>query len=151
MNLYDLHPKPETLKGYEQRFDVPELAWVELISRNHKLTISKRFNPDLFRDLEPGLMKEPAYAFTYARNFLKGRWTKAEPVIMKSPEWAVRYAEQVIKGRWPEAEPFILKNSAQACNYAIDVLKQRWPKAERIIAKSQYWRREYEDWFKVKL
>ncbi len=39
---------------------------------------------------------------------IKGRWLEAEPYIMKDPEWAYWYARDIIKGRWPEAEPYIM-------------------------------------------
>jgi len=39
---------------------------------------------------------------------------------MKDPEWAFLYAKNIIGGRWPEAEEFIFKNDA----YTIDTYKQ---------------------------
>jgi len=39
-------------------------------------------------------MKDPEYAYRYARYVLKGRWSKAEPVIAKYPFWWDRYKKR---------------------------------------------------------
>lgn len=151
MNLFDLHKKPETLKGYEQRFHVPQLAYDELMARNKKVLNSHRPHPSRYEDLEPGLLQVPEYAFAYVNFVLHKRWPEAERVIMKNPFMAYLYAMNIIDGRWPEAEPTILKNSADSAMYAMDVLKRPWPEGEKVIRKASYWKREYEKHFKVKI
>jgi len=53
--------------------------------------------------LEPIILRQPIFAYEYARDVIKGRWPEAEPVIMKDiikESYLVReYAENVIKGR----------------------------------------------------
>jgi hypothetical protein len=55
--------------------------------------------------------ENPKWAYWYAHDVIKGRWSEAEPVIMKGPKWAYFYTHDIIKGRWSEAEPFIMKDS----------------------------------------
>jgi hypothetical protein len=64
-------------------------------------------------------MKDPGWAYWYAREIIKGRWPEAEPYIMKDPQWALIYARDVIKDRWPEAESYIEKDTQLARKYAI--------------------------------
>jgi len=80
-------------------------------------------------------MKDPAIAYDYARDFIKGRWPEAEPIIMKEPSVAVNYTRDVIQGRWPEAEPYIMEKPLHAYVYARDIIKGRWPEAEPSIMK----------------
>jgi len=46
---------------------------------------------------------------------------------MKNSEWAYGYASDIIKDRWSEAEPYIMKNSywADLYNKFIDSLKRK--------------------------
>jgi len=54
----------------------------------------------------------------YARDIRKkGRWSEAEPYIMKNPTYAYWYARYVIEGRFPEAEPYIMKSPEYAAEY----------------------------------
>jgi len=92
MNLFDLHPKPETLKGYQQRFQVPELAYEEAVKRAKGKKGQERRSPDL----EQVLVKDPVWAFMYARDVIKGRWPEAEPVIATSPEDTYYYGLYLI-------------------------------------------------------
>ncbi len=48
-----------------------------------------------------------------------GRWPEAEEFIIKDPKWAYCYAKNVIKGRWPEAEETIRKDPEWAMYYAL--------------------------------
>ena len=61
-------------------------------------------------EAEPIIMKDPGFAYYYARDIIKGRWPETEPIIMKDPEYAFRYAQVIIKDRWLEAEPYIMQN-----------------------------------------
>lgn len=93
-----------------------------------------------FPEEEKILKAYPGYAYTFARDVLKGRWPEAEPNIMRDPEIAFAYVRDIITPsggrlvRWPEAEPFIMKNPAVAVNYAEKVIRDRWPEAEQYIA-----------------
>jgi hypothetical protein len=77
------------------------------------------------KDLEPYLIKDPYYAYLYARD-VKGRWIEAEPIIINSV-WAYYYARNVIKGRWIEAEQHIINDSASVYLYARDIIKGKLP------------------------
>ena len=79
IDLYSNHTNPETLHGYKDRFKIPGFAYEE----------AKR----------------------------TGNWTEAEPYIMKDPEYAYWYARGVIGDRWSEAEPYIMKDPSSAYNY----------------------------------
>jgi hypothetical protein len=51
-------------------------------------------------------------AYFYSIYTLEGRrWPEAEPAIMKNPEYAYLYARDIRKTRWPEAEKYIMKDS----------------------------------------
>jgi len=140
MNLYDLHPKPSTLKGYDKRFQVPELAYEQALKYGNRTP-----------KLEQSIIRSPEYAHKYAFNVLKKRWLEAEPIIATDPHWAVVYAFQVIHGKFPEAEPVIIKSPLDAFLYAIHVLRRRWPEAEPVIAQGPENARTYSALFKVKL
>ena len=73
MNLYSKHTNPETLYGYKDRFEIPSFAYEEA-----RLTGN-------WKEAEPYIMKDPGYAFLYARDVIEGRWKEAEPYIMKNP------------------------------------------------------------------
>jgi hypothetical protein len=63
-NLYSLHSNPEQLFGYDQaNYRVPEMAY--------QLAKEK---PELRKQLEPVIMKDPEWAYRYARNILKRPW-----------------------------------------------------------------------------
>ena len=126
MNLYEYHTNPETLYGYKDRFKIPLFAYKE----------AKRTGNWL--EAEPYIMKDPEYAYFYARDIRKkGRWPEAEPYIMKDPYSAYWYARYVIEGRFPEAEPYIMKDPEYAYMYARDIRKKgRWSEAEPAIATS---------------
>ena len=106
MNLYEYHTNPETLYGYKDRFKIPLFAWEEAERTGN------------WTEAEPYIMKDPYYAYMYARDIRKkGRWKEAEPYIMKDPSSAFLYARWVIGDRWTEAEPYIMKNPFSAYNY----------------------------------
>ena len=126
IDLYSNHTNPETLHGYKDRFKIPGFAYEE----------AKRTGN--WTEAEPYIMKDPTYAYLYARDIRKkGRWPEAEPYIMKDPYSAYWYARYVIEGRWKEAEPYIMKDPEYAYMYARDIRKKgRWSEAEPAIATS---------------
>ena len=125
MNLYDLHSNPEELHGYSTReYKIPELAFNLAVNR-----------PGLRPKLEPYIMKDPKWAYWYAKSILKSPWPEAEPVIIKDPTVAADYAIFILRRPWPEAEPYIMKNAFHAWLYASQMLKRRWPEAEPYIMK----------------
>ena len=139
MNLYEYHTNPETLYGYKDRFKIPLFAYKE----------AKRTGNWL--EAEPYIMKDPEYAYFYARDIRKkGRWSEAEPAIATS-HVVIRYANDVInddvthgfKKRWKEAEPYILRDAQKSALYAI-MLNTPWEEAEPIIRTSNYWWGRYE-------
>jgi hypothetical protein len=100
-NLYSLHSNPEQLFGYDQaKYRIPIVVY-ELAKKK----------PKLRKQLEPVIMKDPEWAYFYARDVRKRPWPEAEPVIMTNPRWAYNYALGILKRPWPEAEPYIMKYS----------------------------------------
>jgi hypothetical protein len=53
-------------------------------------------------ELEKIIIKDPQYAYRYARDIIKGRWIEAEDVISTSSMHAYSYAKDVIQGKLPE-------------------------------------------------
>jgi hypothetical protein len=109
-------------------------------------------------ELEEIIIKDPEYAYNYARDVIQGRWKEAEPIIMKDPYRAYNYALNIIninikdgdvKIRWKEAEPYIMKDPGYAIFYAIRVIEGRWPEAEETIKKNPYWWNRYKEIFKL--
>jgi len=135
MNLYDLHTKPETLKGYEQRFQVPELAYREAARIFNK---TKKRVPELEHTFAKVSRFADEYAYLIRERFLEG-----EPAIAKDPERAAGYAISILKKRWPEAEAAITTNPQGAYQYATHILKRPWPEGEVAIAKSPRWSYHY--------
>ena len=89
-----------------------------------------------WREAEPYIMRNPKYAYKYAKKVLKRRWPAAELYIMQDPEYAVEYAIDVLKSEWREAEPYIMQDPEQAYYYAKTILKSEWPAAERYIMQN---------------
>ncbi len=104
------------------------------------------------------LKRNAGAAYFYALYVLKGRWEDGESKIMKDPLYAYFYARDVLKndptwphknGRWPEAEPYIMEDPASTYRYTEKVLRHRWPEAEHVI-KQQLWAwNKYKKLFKV--
>ena len=59
-------------------------------------------NGKINKDLEPYFIKDPHYAYLYARLIIKDRWIEAEPYIIIDSRYAYRYAKYVINGKLPE-------------------------------------------------
>ena len=98
-------------------------------------------------ELEPIIVKDGFYAYSYARDIIKGRWLEAESVIMQDAYNAYYYSKYVIKGRWLEAEPMLSRNPHYALQYAKDILKERWPDAEKRISLSPSAKSDYVSTF----
>jgi len=145
MNLYDLHSKPETLKGYEQRFQIPHLAYEEAQKIWDKT--GKRIPK-----LEQAIAKDPKLAYQYANEVIMQKFPLGEPVFAKDPELAFNYA-QLSNERFRLGEPTIATDPKWAYLYAFWVVKKRWPEGEPILKIGRNWRYRiaYEDHFKVKL
>jgi hypothetical protein len=79
------------------------------------------------KDLEPFIIKDPCYAYLYARHIIHDRWLEAEQYIIKDPIYAYNYAENVMRSRWIEAEDIIATNSGYAYFYAKYVTKGKLP------------------------
>ena len=134
MDLYKLHSNPETLDGFDQQSNVPEIL--------RDLARSKQ---DLA--IEQKIIKHPRFAYEYAEYVLDRRWPEAEKYIMKHPESAHRYANKFFKDGWPEAEQYIMTDPTWAARYAIDVVERRWPEAEDDIIEDEEEWNEYTDTF----
>jgi len=79
------------------------------------------------KKLELIIIKNPYYAYLYARDVIKGRWIEAEEIISTDSECAYYYSRAVIKGRWTEAEDIISTNSYYSFLYSVDVIKGKLP------------------------
>ena len=152
MNIYKLHSNPETLAGFDQRTDVPEVlrelartkqepAIEQQIMKDPNLVLAyaiKFFNGVGWPAAEEYIMKDAYSAYYYAKYILHRRWKAAEPVIMTDRNLVLNYASKFLKGvGWPAAEPIIIKDPQWAYMYAIDVLEERWPEAEKYIIKDR--------------
>ena len=87
-------------------------------------------------ELEPIIVKDGFYAYSYAKYVIKGRWFEAEPTIMQDAHSAYCYSKDVIKGRWLEVEPTIMQDEEWAYLYARDIIKGRWYDAEERFVQS---------------
>ena len=54
------------------------------------------------KELELIIIKDPEYAYYYAKEVIKGRWIEAENIIATSSLYAYFYALKVIKSKLPE-------------------------------------------------
>ena len=81
---------------------------------------------------EPYIMKEPEWAFKYARDVLKRRWTEAEPYIIKNPYYASQYAVYVVKKRWPEAEKSMASSNIAWGDYLVFLIHQEYSEADKL-------------------
>ena len=125
INLFKLHSNPEKLYGYQEAItQVPRLAW-ELVPPKQK------------DELKSLWLRDPRYAYDYARYRLKGRWPEAEPVIAQDANLSYSYATYVLKSRFPEGEAAIATDLNWAERYARLVLHDPNPEtwAERYKAK----------------
>jgi len=144
MSLFDLHSHPETLKYYDKRFMVPEIAFKEA----RRLWTEEHKRKD---ELEIALAKDFHWAYLYAFNVINQRFLLAEPTIAKDPHSAYMYASVVVKGRWVEGELAIAENAFVSTMYAKHVLKDRFPLGEPAIKNCGGWKQEYEKHFEVKI
>ena len=54
------------------------------------------------KNLEIIIIKDPEYAYFYAKDVIKGRWKEAEQYIINDSRYAFYYATNVIRGKLPE-------------------------------------------------
>ena len=101
-------------------------------------------------EAELNIMKDPLFAYDYAKDVIKGRWPEAESIIMKKPSAAFMYAMYIINGRWSEAEPYIMEDLFMALQYAKNVIKGRWHEAEEYIKNDWAVWDDYKQEFGVK-
>ena len=52
--------------------------------------------------LEKIIIKNPQYAYMYARDVIQNRWIEAEDIISTSSCYTYRYSRDVIQGKLPE-------------------------------------------------
>lgn len=78
------------MDGYENRVRVPELAYEWCLEHGRN------------KEIERHIVTDPEWAYHYAYNVIKDRWSEGEAVIATDPQWAYHYARYVIKDRWPE-------------------------------------------------
>lgn len=105
LNVYEYYDDAKSLTLYNELNDLMFL-----------LETPTWWQPSMVDQLEPlmpMITKSSVLAFCYAVFVMQGRrFTEGEPVIMKDPSWAYKYAKDIIKGRWvdigkPEAEEHI--------------------------------------------
>lgn len=90
MNIYNLHGDPETLLHYDEAYEkLPALIWDKYEDQ-----------PEELKKREKALAKDPRYAYSYARNILKGPFKAGEVAITKSEYYARLYAKFVLKGHF---------------------------------------------------
>ena len=161
MDLYKLHSNPETLDGFDQQSNVPEILR-DLARSKQDLAIEQKIikHPRFayeyaeyvldrrWPEAEKYIMKHPESAHRYANKFFKDGWPEAEQYIMTDPWPAYSYAKKFFKGvGWPEAEQYIMTDPTWAARYAIDVVERRWPEAEDDIIEDEEEWNEYTDTF----
>ena len=59
-------------------------------------------NGKINKKLEQYIIKDPCYAYRYAKDVIKGRWKEAENIIATNSECAYAYALNIIKGKLPK-------------------------------------------------
>jgi hypothetical protein len=80
----------------------------------------------------------------------KQRDKRLEKIIIKSPLYAYYYAQELIKGRWTEAENIIATSSERAYLYALNIIKGKLPENmhNAMIIHADEWAKEYFDFIK---
>ena len=104
------------------------------------------------KDLEKFIIKDPQYAYMYARHIIHDRWLEAEPFFIKDPYYAYYYALNTIKGRWIEAENIISTNSQYAYLYAYYIIKDKLPENmhNAMLLHADLYAKEYFNFIKNK-
>jgi hypothetical protein len=88
------------------------------------------------------------FKYSYKNNT---RLTKYESIIAKNPFYAYDYAKNVVKGRFTLGETMIAKDDLCSYRYAIEVIKQRFPLGEISIIKNKIFIYRYQQLLKCKL
>ena len=97
-------------------------------------------------ELEHIILTSSFYAYYYARDIIKGRWSaytpyraydeasycckrlpELEDIILTDPRIAYYYARNIIKSRWEKAENVIMNHPLYCYCYAADVIKGKLP------------------------
>ncbi len=105
MDIYKIHSKPQSLKGYSKKNSVPAVRWST--AKMHDVL-------DAFEDI---WAKSAYYAYKYAMVTGK-RFLKGEAAIAKHPTYAFNYALYVLHGkRFPAGEAAINSQPALAERY----------------------------------
>jgi hypothetical protein len=124
MDLYAIHPDPESAPGYAARHDtVPALVWERYHDR-----------PEELKKREKALATDAMYAYDYALVVLRGPFPAGEAAIAKDADWAYDYARFVLNGPFPAGEAVIAEDAYYAYLYALHVLNGRFPAGEPAIA-----------------
>ena len=125
MNLYNLHSNPESLDLYGKVTETnPDFFWEKYKNK-----------PEELKKREKYIAKSPFYAYSYAKNILKGPFPTGEEAIAKKAEYSYYYADTVIERPFPAGEEAIATDQYYAIEYAKDILKGPFPAGEAAIAK----------------
>ena len=76
------------------------------------------------KNLEQYIIKDPGWAYLYARFIIKDRWIEAEDIISTDSKFAFWYAEDVIKGKLTEnMHNMMLLHADDWAKYYFDFIK----------------------------
>jgi hypothetical protein len=116
--------------------------------KNREVPVKVKFKiVDLLAPVS-GVHKEsnPALAYQYARDVIKGEWPEGEKALAESPWYAIRYACDVIKGRFLKGESAIGADPESTYLYAEMLYLKRtlrydkenylWPEGEKILSQN---------------
>jgi hypothetical protein len=132
MDLYQFYSNPDELLGADEKKYLPWVAYKQ--AENGKKLDARQLAV---------IASDPHYAYSYAINFIQGRWPEGEAAIASRPEYAYKYAVNVIHGRWPKGEAAIASDPAHAYLYALYVIQGRFPLGEAAIASNPYYAYRY--------
>lgn len=94
LNIYQLHSKPDQLKGYDQAYEkVPEFIWEKY-----------KKQPKQLKKHENALAKDPIVSYRYAVLILQNRFPEGEDAIAQSPLYSYFYATNVLNDRFLKGE-----------------------------------------------
>jgi len=93
------------------------------IDPEHKFEIVELLKPVTGKNQ----INDPALAYEYALDVIKGRFPEGEAAIAQDANRAYSYARNILKGRFPEGEAIIAQDATLAYEYARNILKAPWP------------------------
>lgn len=145
MNLHALVIDPKKLETYD-KYISPEDAYEKLKNdRNNK-------------DLIEIVAKDPEFAFTYARDIIKGEFLLGEDAIATSACYSYFYAIYVLNAPKPSYFDSSIPISIESMELATEKIhsdtdprgfylklkgKKRFWKGEKAIASDEYWALQY--------